>query len=77
MKFIFNTFLSLSFCLLFGAITSFDLVESKIYICKGKYSKKYHYSEKCRGLSNCKSSIEKVTLKDAKNIGRSLCGWED
>lgn len=54
--------------MLFGAITSFDSVESKVYICNGKYSKKYHYSEKCRGLSNCKSSIEKVILKYAKNI---------
>lgn len=63
--------------MLFGAITSFDSVESKVYICNGKYSKKYHYSEKCRGLSNCKSSIEKVTLKYAKNIRRILCEWYD
>lgn len=51
--------------------------DKSVYICKGKYSKKYHYSKSCRGLSNCKSSISKVSLSEAKKIGRTLCGWED
>jgi hypothetical protein len=53
------------------------VVENQVYICTGKYSKKYHYKKSCRGLSNCKSSIKKVTLIEAKNIKRTLCGWED
>jgi len=48
-----------------------------VYICTGKYSKKYHYSKNCRGLSNCKSEIKKVYLNEAKHKGRTLCGWED
>jgi hypothetical protein len=50
---------------------------SNVVICEGKYSKKYHYSKSCRGLSNCKASIVKVTLTEVKKIGRTLCGWED
>ncbi len=62
---------------LFVVITSFNGFVSNVYICTGKYSKKYHYVSDCRGLSNCKSSIKEVSLNDAKNIGRTLCGWED
>ncbi|MBL4746726.1 MAG: hypothetical protein JKY08_10205 [Flavobacteriaceae bacterium] len=57
-------------------ITS-DSSTSSVYICKGKYSKKYHYNSNCRGLSNCKSDIVRVSLSSAKQIGRTLCGWED
>lgn len=51
--------------------------EKSVYICNGKYSKKYHYTKYCRGLSNCKSTITKVSLTKAKNKGRKICGWED
>ncbi|SDH29822.1 hypothetical protein SAMN04489796_102196 [Winogradskyella thalassocola] len=77
MKFIINIFFSLFFCFGVATVTSFDAMDSNVYICKGKYSKKYHYSKSCRGLSNCKSSVDKVTLSEAKKIGRTLCGWED
>ncbi|MFT4696891.1 MAG: hypothetical protein ACI9SJ_000007 [Flavobacteriaceae bacterium] len=58
-------------------LTSYSYIPNEVYICTGKYSKKYHYTNKCRGLSNCKGSIKEVTLSDAKNFGRTLCGWED
>ncbi|WP_445386417.1 hypothetical protein ACT6NV_06360 [Robiginitalea sp. IMCC44478] len=48
-----------------------------VYICRGKYSKKYHYDKYCRGLSNCSTDIYRVDREDAKRIGRTLCGWED
>lgn len=50
---------------------------SSVYICTGKYSKKYHYKKNCRGLSNCKAKIKAVDIKTAKEFGRTLCGWED
>lgn len=50
---------------------------SKVFICTGNYSKKYHYKKDCRGLSNCKASIDEVSLEEAKNKSRTLCGWED
>ena len=52
-------------------------VSNDVYICNGKYSKKYHLKEDCRGLNNCSTKVEKVTLKDAKDKGRTLCGFED
>lgn len=48
-----------------------------VYICNGSYSKKYHYNKNCRGLSNCSTKVEEVTLARAKELGRGLCGWED
>ena len=50
---------------------------TKVYICTGKFSKRYHYTQKCRGLSNCKADIKQVYLNEAKFKGRTLCGWED
>lgn len=66
--------------LLFVVVSSFISVrniETKVYICKGKSSKRYHYKKDCRGLSNCSTKIYEVTLSEARNIGRTLCGWED
>ena len=47
-----------------------------VYICKSKGAKKYHLVEDCRGLSNCKAEISKVTLKEAQGQGKDLCGFE-
>jgi hypothetical protein len=52
-------------------------LDSTVYICMGKSSKKYHYSPNCRGLSNCSTDTYKVSLSKAKQINRTLCGWED
>lgn len=69
-------FINVILLLVFISATSFYSINT-VYICTGKYSKKYHYVSDCRGLSNCKSSIKEVSLTEAKNIGRTLCGWED
>ena len=53
------------------------VAEYEVYICKGTSSKRYHYVSNCRGLSNCSTDIYKVTLSEAKELGRTLCGWED
>ncbi|MFX0555621.1 hypothetical protein ACOCEA_02425 [Maribacter sp. CXY002] len=52
-------------------------LETNVYICKGKGSKKYHYLKSCRGLSNCSTNASELTLSKAKEMGRTLCGWED
>lgn len=70
--------LSLLFAaLLFILGTSFKPVFADVYICKGPKSKRYHYKSNCRGLSRCSTKIYKVTLEDARDLGRTLCGWED
>ena len=51
--------------------------QSSVYLCDSPNGKKYHFSRNCRGLSNCKHSIVKVTLSEAKKRGKTLCGWEN
>ena len=55
----------------------FISTEKYVFICKGKYSKKYHLIKNCRGLSNCSTETYKVALSTAQEIGRTLCGWEN
>lgn len=47
-----------------------------VYICEGPYSKVYHKSATCRGLSNCSTRIYKVTLEEAQKLGRRPCKIE-
>jgi hypothetical protein len=58
-------------------LTSFHLPTTYVYLCDSEGGKKYHFTESCRGLSNCKHRIVKVTLEEAKGLGKGLCGWED
>lgn len=62
---------------IFFLTISFISKDTYVYICKGEGSKKYHLIENCRGLKPCTHKIDKVTLKKAENIGRTLCKWED
>lgn len=55
----------------------FNINYSNVYICKGKGSKRYHFTKSCRGLSNCSSKVYEISLSKAKEMGRTLCGWED
>lgn len=69
--------LTILFCLSLHSFDSSFHQETLVYICKGKGSKKYHFSSSCRGLSRCSTKIFKVTLQKARAMGRTLCGWED
>lgn len=64
------------FLLLF-LTTSVKPIESEVYICGPRGAKKYHFTKNCRGLSNCKHGLYKVSLKEAKSYSLTLCGWED
>lgn len=57
--------------------SSFNSIESDVYICGAKWAKKYHFSKTCIGFSSCKHEVKKVTLKEAESFGLTLCGWED
>jgi hypothetical protein len=47
-----------------------------VYLCEGPYSKVYHASPDCKGLSRCSTRIEKVTLEEARKEGRRPCKFE-
>ncbi|BDD04859.1 hypothetical protein HNQ88_002253 [Aureibacter tunicatorum] len=34
-----------------------SLKNDVVYVCGGKYSKKFHSYSSCRGLNNCKSKV--------------------
>lgn len=47
-----------------------------VYLCEGPYSKVYHKSPDCRGLSHCSTRIFKVTLEEAQRQNRRPCKIE-
>ncbi len=53
------------------------LKDGEVYICKGSNSKRYHFNKNCRGLRNCTTRLYNVSIKEAKRMGRTLCGYED
>lgn len=62
---------------LISLISSSKLTEKEVFICGPKGAKKYHYSQNCRGLSQCDHKIFKVAVSEAQNYNLTLCGWED
>lgn len=63
--------LILSLCILTLLIGCSD--SSEVYICTGPQSETYHKSDDCTGLRRCSGTIEKMSKKDAKSIGRRAC----
>jgi hypothetical protein len=63
--------------LAFLSLTSFSNLTDSVYVCGPKGASKYHYKENCRGLNACKHEVIKKNLKEAKELGLTLCGWED
>lgn len=48
--------------------------ETYVYLCMGSKSKRYHKTDKCKGLSRCSTRIKVVTLQDAiKKYKRTPC----
>jgi hypothetical protein len=47
-----------------------------VYLCDSPGGKKYHYSDHCRGLSNCSHRLIKTTVDEAKKRGKTVCLWE-
>lgn len=45
----------------------------QVYICTGASAKAYHAKSNCRGISGCKGTVKKVSLAEAKKMGRSAC----
>ncbi len=46
---------------------------SKVWVCTGGSSKRYHAYSNCKGLSNCRASIEEISLQEAESMGRTPC----
>ncbi len=53
--------------------TSFTTFQNNVYVCKGPYSKVFHKSDHCRGLSHCSTEIYSISIKEAEQMGRRPC----
>ena len=49
---------------------------SQVYICDHGTAKKYHLSNKCPALKNCKNSFVSTSITEAEKNGKTLCGFE-
>jgi len=47
--------------------------DTKVYVCTGNSSKRYHKTSSCRGLNNCQEEIISVTIEQAVKMGRTAC----
>ena len=44
-----------------------------VYICTGGSSKRYHKTNKCKGLRNCGGRIIAISQAEAEDMGRTPC----
>jgi len=61
----------------FLLLTPLHSSDTEVFICGGTGAKKYHYKKDCRGFNACNNKVVKRTIKEAKELGLTLCGWED
>ena len=48
--------------------------DTTVLICESSGSYAFH-SHKCSGLGNCRASIERISLSEAKSMGRRPCRY--
>lgn len=63
----------LTFILSFSGICVF--AQRQVFVCMGTGAYRYHYYKDCSGQNNCKATIKKMSLEEAKRIPniRGLC----
>lgn len=51
----------------------YDASASEVYVCTGKYAKKYHNDYECKGLQKCSAEIITLTVEEAEKRGYTKC----
>jgi hypothetical protein len=51
-----------------------SIENTEVLICKGSASYAYH-DNYCQGLNKCKAQVVKMSIDQAKDIGRKPCGY--
>lgn len=49
--------------------------DGEVYVCGGRYSKRYHNDEDCRGLRNCRGRVSSMSIEEAEAMGKTPCGY--
>ena len=47
--------------------------DTTVYICTGSSSKRYHKTDKCKGLVKCSKEVVKVEKSYAESKGKTPC----
>lgn len=47
----------------------------EVYVCTGKYAKRFHCDEDCKGLQSCRSEIVIMSIEEAEDHGLTPCGY--
>lgn len=47
----------------------------EVYVCKGRYAKRFHNDRYCEGLLKCRGGIEIMTIEEAEDLGKTPCGY--
>lgn len=59
--------------LLESAHRSSDKNAGCVYVCNGKYAKRYHRTRYCSGLNNCQGGVVEMPIEDAEARGLTPC----
>lgn len=62
-----------SLLLLLPLLGANEIPEKKVYLCMGPMSKVYHATPECKGLKNCSTEIQGITLEKAQKLKRRPC----
>lgn len=52
-------------------VTRFD----DVYVCTGRYAKRFHCDEDCKGLQSCRGGIVVMSIEEAEDYGLTPCGY--
>lgn len=47
----------------------------EVFVCTGKYAKRFHCDEDCKGLQSCRSEIVVMSIEEAEDLGLTPCGY--
>ena len=47
----------------------------EVYVCTGRYAKRFHCDEDCKGLQSCRSEIVVMSIEEAEDYGLTPCGY--
>lgn len=64
------------FLFLVCSVIACNTASTVVYLCDSTGARRYHYRQDCRGLKNCNYQIRQTTIEEAREKGKTLCGWE-
>ena len=61
---------------IFTCAMAFSSSDTYVYIVEEAQSETFHYNNNCKCISNNKLDVEKITLTEAKKLGKTSCSLE-